>query len=38
MTVMCWVPKEVEVGNTIAEIHSFRIPLLLRRVAREERY
>jgi hypothetical protein len=39
MGAMCWAPKEAQVGDTVAVIHGFRIPMLLRRVpGAEERY
>ena len=36
--LLCWAPKEVEVGDLVAVVHEFPLPMLMRRVARSNRY
>jgi hypothetical protein len=37
-SLLCWTPKEVEVGDLLAVIHGFSLPMLMREVAGLDRY
>jgi hypothetical protein len=37
-SLLCWTPKEVEVGDLLAVVHGFPLSMLMRRVAGLDRY